>query len=423
MNLKSTQARHSLPYRSHFTTRENPMSHAANADQLARRTLLLAVAAIGFAQTVLFAILAPLGREIGLIEVQIGTIISCSSLTLFLASPHWGRASDRWGRRKVLLIGLFGYSGGTLVFAGVFQAALSNYLFPLAALTLLIITRVANAVVMAAVSPSANAYMADITSIKQRVKGMGALGAATNIGSILGPAIGGMLASISLLTPLYFSVILTLVVATLAIYALPVLPKPEKNKPRPKLKYTDARIFPLVVAGVMLFMGFAIVQQTIAFRIQDVLELNGTQTAKIVGISLMTSAASALFVQLLIIPRLSLRPFVLLRVSMPIMMVAFVVMALSEAASVYLVAMCILGLGLGLAGPGFMAGASLAVSSDEQGAVAGVAGACPPLGFAVGPILGSYLYSIDGALPYWFAFGCYFLLFFLTLKFKTKRSP
>lgn len=397
------------------------MNYDSNAVRLAKRTLLLAVASIGFAQTVLFAILAPLGREIGLIEVQIGAIISCSSLTLFLASPHWGRASDRWGRRKVLLIGLFGYSVGTLVFAGVFQAALSNYLFPLAALTLLIITRVGNALVMAAVSPSANAYMADITSIKQRVKGMGALGAATNIGSILGPAIGGLLASISLLTPLYFSVMLTTAVGILAMKALPKLPKPEKKQPRAKLKYTDPRIFPLVVAGVLLFMGFAIVQQTIAFRIQDVLDLTGTQTAKIVGLSLMTSAASALFVQLFIIPRVSLRPFVLLRLSMPIMMIAFALIALSEAPSAYLIAMCILGLGLGLAGPGFMAGASLAVSSDEQGAVAGVAGACPPLGFAVGPLLGSYLYSVDGALPYWFAFGCYFALFFFTLKFKTKR--
>ena len=203
------------------------MSQPTAANALAKRTLLLAAAAMGFAQTVVFAILAPLGREIGLIEVQIGAIISCSSLTIFLVSPLWGRASDMWGRRKVLLIGLFGYSAGTIFFAGVFQAALLGYLIPLIALALLIATRVANAVVMAAVTPSANAYMADITTVKDRIKGMGAIGAATNIGSILGPAVGGLLASISLLTPLYFSVILTLGAAVLAVYALPVLPKPK----------------------------------------------------------------------------------------------------------------------------------------------------------------------------------------------------
>ncbi|WJG10666.1 MFS transporter [Aliiglaciecola sp. LCG003] len=393
-------------------------SHVANV--LAKRTLLLAAAAIGFAQTVLFAILAPLGREIGLVEVQIGAIISCSSLTLFLVSPLWGRASDNWGRRKVLLIGLFGYSAGTVMFASVFKAALLGYLIPITALILLIVTRVANATVMAAVSPSANAYMADITSIKDRVKGMGAIGAAGNIGAILGPAIGGLLASISLLTPLYFSVLLTLAAAILTLYSLPELPKSKAVIKRPKLKYTDPRIFPLVVAGVFLFMGFAIVQQTIAFRFQDMLGLDGTETAKIVGISLMCSAAAALFAQMLLIPRLAVRPFVLLRISMPMMMVAFAFMALGQTQGMYLLGMCILGLGMGLAGPGFMAGASVAVSSEEQGAVAGVAGACPPLGFTVGPLLGTYLYSIDGTLPYWFAFTSYALLFLFTLKFKDK---
>jgi MFS family permease len=391
------------------------------ANALAKRTLLLAAGAMGFAQTVLFAILAPLGREVGLVEVQIGAIISSSSLTLFLVSPLWGRASDFWGRRKILLIGLFGYSAGTVLFASVFQAALLGYLIPVTALILLIVTRVANATVMAAVAPSANAYMADITTITDRIKGMGAIGAAGNIGSILGPAIGGLLASISLLTPLYFSVFLTLAAAVLTLYALPELPKPSVVKKSAKLKYTDPRIFPLVIAGVFLFMGFAIVQQTIAFRFQDVLGLDGTQTAKVVGISLMFSAAAALFVQLLVIPRLHVRPFVLLRISMPIMMIAFAIMALSHTKELYIVSMCILGLGMGLAGPGFMAGVSVAVSPEEQGAVAGVAGACGPLGFTVGPLLGTYLYSIDGALPYWFAFVCYFLLFFFTLKFSDKK--
>lgn len=397
------------------------MMHIHPNNVLAKRTLLLAAGAMGFAQTVLFAILAPLGREVGLIEVQIGAIISASSLTLFLVSPLWGRASDVWGRRKILLIGLFGYSVGTIMFASVFQAALLGYLIPVTALVLLIVTRVANATVMAAVSPSANAYMADITTVEDRIKGMGAIGAAGNIGSILGPAIGGLLASISLLTPLYFSVFLTLAAAVLTLYALPELPKPTVIKKQPRLKYTDPRIFPLVVAGVFLFMGFAIVQQTIAFRFQDELGLSGIDTAKVVGISLMFSAAAALLVQLLLIPRLSVRPFVLLRISMPMMMIAFAMMALGHTQNMYILSMCVLGLGMGLAGPGFMAGASIAVSSDEQGAVAGVAGSCPPLGFTVGPLLGTYLYSIDGALPYWFAFGSYFILFIFTLKFKDRK--
>lgn len=397
------------------------MTQSQNTHVLAKRTLLFASATIGFAQTVLFAILAPLGREVGLAEVQIGAIISCSSLTLFLVSPMWGRASDNWGRRKVLLIGLFGYSVGTIVFAGVFQIALLGYLVPVTALIWLIATRVANATAMAAVTPATNAYMADITTLKDRVKGMGAIGAAFNAGSILGPAIGGMLASISLLTPLYFSVLLTLSAAVLTLFALPELPKEAAKTTQPKLKYSDPRIFPIVVVGVFLFMGFAIVQQTIAFRFQDELGLSGVETAKLVGISLMFSALAALCVQLLVIPRLRVRPFVLLRISMPVMMTSFCLLAFSHAQGPYLLSMCILGIGMGLAGPGFMAGASVAVSSREQGAVAGVAGSCPALGFAIGPLLGTFLYSLNGALPYWFAFGSYVILFLFTLKFKDKK--
>jgi len=401
----------------------HPLALPERTLKQAKRTLLASVAAIGFAQTVLFAILAPLGREVGLVEMQIGAIISASSLTLFLISPIWGRTSDIWGRRKVLLIGLFGYSIGTAFFAAAFQAALLGVLVPMIAFTALIITRIGNATVMAAVMPAANAYMADITDVTTRTKGMSALGAASNIGSMLGPAIGGLLASISLLTPLYFSVALTLIAAFFALYTLPDLPRQAAESKPQKLRYTDPRIFPYVVAGLFIFMGFAIVQQTIAFRFQDILLLTAAETARVVGISMMLAAAASLFVQMAVIPRLKVAPFILLRISMPLMIAAFAIMALSESRLLLTVAMFIQGLGMGLAGPGFMAGASLAVSSKEQGAVAGVAASCPPLGFSIGPLLGTFLYSLDPTYPYWFSCGIYLLLAVFVFWVKHQPSP
>ena len=62
---------------------------------------------------------------------------------------------------------------------------------------------------------------------------------------------------------------------------------------------------------------------------------------------------------------------------------------------------------MGLAGPAFMAGASMAVTAEEQGAVAGVAGSCGPLGFTIGPLVGGFLYQIDPTLPYWFTVAIY----------------
>ena len=89
---------------------------------------------------------------------------------------------------------------------------------------------------------------------------------------------------------------------------------------------------------------------------------------------------------------------------------AFVILALGHTRLLLTVAMMIQGFGMGLAGPAFMAGASLAVSQQEQGAVAGVAGSCGPLGFTLGPLLGGALYQVAPALPYAFAAGVYVVL-------------
>jgi MFS family permease len=388
--------------------------------RFARPTLFASVAAVGFAQTVLFAILAPLGREVGLVEMQIGAIISASSLTVFLTSPVWGRTSDNWGRRRVMLIGLFGYSVGSTLFAGVFQAALWGLLAPMAAFIGLTLARISNAIVMAAVMPASTAYMADITDVSTRTRGMGAMGAASNIGSMLGPAVGGLMASITLLTPLYFSICLTFVTAVAALFVLPETPKHSSTTKAPRLKYTDKRIMPFVIVGIFLFMGFAIVQQTIAFRFQDILDLTGAETARAVGISMMLAAAASLFMQTIVIPRLDVRPFILLKIAIPIMIAAFLIMALGETQFALTSGMVMQGLGMGLAGPGFMAGASLAVSPEEQGAVAGIAGSCPPLGFTIGPLLGTSLYSLNPTSPYWFALLIYVGLFIFTLFYKER---
>jgi MFS family permease len=78
--------------------------------------------------------------------------------------------------------------------------------------------------------------------------------------------------------------------------------------------------------------------------------------------------------------------------------------------------MVVLGLGMGLSGPGLMAGASLAVTAEEQGAVAGIAGACGPLGFFLGTLIGGALYQTDPTLPYITAAVVYLVLFLYMLR-------
>lgn len=376
----------------------------------ARRILLVSLVSVGMGFTVLFPVLAPLGREIGLTEIQITTIISASGLIVFLASPIWGRKSDVWGRKRVMLIGIFGVAIGTALFTSVLLAGLEGLLTGTALFFALVGARMLHATVMAASMPAANAFMADITDAASRTKGMGAAGAANNLGSILGPAVAG-LAVISLLAPLWIMAAVALLNALFVWRFLPEPPRQRSPVRPPRLRYTDPRILPFVIVGVLMFTGMGIVQQTMGFRMQDALGLSAADTAQAVGMAMMLSAGCSLLAQAVIVQRLSIAPFTLLRLSMPLLILAFVLMATTTSQLSLTLAMGVLGLGMGLAGPGFMAGASLAVPAEEQGSVAGVAGSCGPLGFTIGPLTGGALYQLAPELPYALSAGMYAILF------------
>jgi MFS family permease len=71
--------------------------------------LLAAVLVVGAGQTVVFAIVPPISRSIGLTEVESSLIFTASAAAILLTSQSWGRASDRFGRLPVVLFGLTSY--------------------------------------------------------------------------------------------------------------------------------------------------------------------------------------------------------------------------------------------------------------------------------------------------------------------------
>ena len=112
---------------------------------------------------------------------QVTMIMAVYSLSQFATAPLWGRLSDRFGRRPILLISLAG--------------TLAAYLWLASAADLadLYLSRTLAGLMAGSIS-SAFAYMADITDENDRARGMGLIGAAFGLGFIAGPAIGGILA-------------------------------------------------------------------------------------------------------------------------------------------------------------------------------------------------------------------------------------
>lgn len=400
----------------------DPETALPDAAQRRRARLLIsfAVMATGLGQTVVFAILGPLGREVMLSEMQIGIIITCSSLVFSIFSPKWGRRSDHAGRKPTMIVGLLGYTAGTVLFASTFWIGLQHWLTGTALFFALIMARSLQSLVMSATSPSATAYMADITNISERTSGMGLLSAAHSIGTILGPACAA-LAVLGLLAPLYFAAAMTLLAALAVWKWLPALPPTHSRSAAPaaRLRLSDRRILPFILVGVSLYTAFSMVQQTLGYYFQDVLHLPAADTVQKVGIGMMASAFMALFAQLVLVQKLRLHPVTLMRAGLPLIMTGFFLLTLSDQFWMLVGDLALVGLGMGMCGPGFSASASLAVNADEQGAVAGLISSSPALGFILGPVLGGALYQWNPVAPCLFASALFLpLLAFTWLKVR-----
>ena len=123
--------------------------------------LILALMATGMGQSLVFAILAPLGREVQLNEIQITSIIALSALIFGVAAPRWGRFSDRVGRKPIIITGLIGYTLGTVLFTSVFYAGLTGVLSGTVLYIVLLVTRCCQSVIMSATGPASAAYAAE----------------------------------------------------------------------------------------------------------------------------------------------------------------------------------------------------------------------------------------------------------------------
>jgi len=384
------------------------------------RLLFVALLAQGMGQSMMYAILPPLARQLGMSEFQTGAVFLVSAFIWVFVSPWWGRKSDVWGRRPVILIGLLGYAVSTLLFALTIEAGLRGWIAASLVPYGLIAMRSIYGIFGSGASPASQAYVADRTSREERTRWVSMLGAAFALGATVGPGVSSALVEISLLTPLYFVVAWSATAALAVWFILPERSLPRAHERKAKLKWTDRRIMPHLAAGTAMGTVQATVMQTIGFYVMDVLLLNAGESASSTGIGLMASSMAALLAQLVIVQRFNLSARTLLRWGCAIALASIAVLLMAHTLGQLVLAMVLSGLGFGMARPGNVAAASLAVGRREQGAVAGLTGATGAIGYIIAPLVCMPLYSINHATPFWLCLGLMVALTLFVLIHRDK---
>jgi DHA1 family multidrug resistance protein-like MFS transporter len=139
----------------------------------------------------------------------LGFIIAIIAFAQFIFSPIAGNLSDHYGRKNLIIFGLF-------------VNGLSQIAFGLSTeLWMLFVCRFFTGVGSAFIVPPVMAYVADITTKEERGKAMGLIGAAISLGFMIGPGIGGFLSTISLHFPFYFAGSATIMAGILSFIILP----------------------------------------------------------------------------------------------------------------------------------------------------------------------------------------------------------
>ncbi|MCC5793431.1 MAG: MFS transporter [Chromatiales bacterium] len=383
--------------------------------------LLLGMGIVMFAigQSLLFIIVNPLARTVGLNELAFGAAMSLASITLIIGSPFWGRRSDVIGRKPVFLIGMTGSAVGTLLVALVLQAGLNGWLTATGVLVALVIARATYGLVASAIYPAATAYMADITDFRTRGQGMAIIGAANGMGGILAPLLGAALAFAGVLVPMYAAAAIGLAGALLSLLYLPEPRRAGDRKPSPRMAVFDRRILPYMIMWGVFFMTFMAVQFITAFYIQD--RLGVTEPRAIIQTAAWLLMGMTLFivvVQISVLQIFRVPPRILLRMFGPIFVLALLVMSVSTGFWMLLGGFALLGLAFACATPGLNGCASLSVTPQEQGSAAGLLSAANTVGAICGPVAGVAAYQLAPNAPMLFGAGALFLVSLLAFWVK-----
>ncbi len=185
---------------------------------------------------------------------MLGVIASCYAVAQFVFAPILGALSDRFGRRRVLLLSMFGLGVDYLIMGFAPSVA---WLF---------VGRLVAGMMGASIT-TANAYIADISTPETRARNYGLINVAFGIGFMLGPSLGGLLGTVDLRLPFFVAAGLCLINSIYGFFVLPESLAPENRSAfslrnaNPVSSLSNLRAYPLVASLAAAFVLLALAQR------------------------------------------------------------------------------------------------------------------------------------------------------------------
>ncbi len=398
-----------------------------------RKPSLLVIFLTVFIDLVGFGIVVPLtpifGRDFGASGWLLGFILASYSAMQFVFSPIWGKLSDRYGRRPILLISTAGGAISYVIFA--LACGLASHT---AALWLLLGARMFAGACGGNITV-AQAYIADISKPEERSKRMGLIGMAFGLGFIFGPAIGGlMLKFFGATAPGWAAAALCALNFLLTFSILAESRKPDSTPVAKRPRFTQwshtlsqPKIGVLVLVFFMATFAFSCFECTLPLLVNDSFNLHFTSESAqsattVVSLFVFCGVIGAFvqggligrFVKLLGEPKLIAISLVLTGVSLVLLPLVkgdgelhwLAVLKLTDVPWLKLLgALALLSFASSLTRAPLFGLLSNLTPANEQGATIGVAQSAGSLARIFGPLFALPLYTHHVGLPYFICGG------------------
>ena len=354
-------------------------------------------------------VLPTLMNELGISGTTVGYLTAAFAIAQLIVSPIAGKAVDKYGRKIMIVIGLFIFGFSELLF-GLGKT-----------IEVLFISRVLGGISAAFIMPAVTAFIADITTMETRPKALGYMSAAISTGFIIGPGIGGFLADFGTRVPFYFAGALGI---TAAILSMLLLKEPQRNEENienaPKQASGFKRVFePMYfIAFILIFVasfGLAAFESFFSLFVDHKFAF----TPMDIAIIITGGAIFGAIAQVALFDRLAQKwgEIKLIRYTLVLSAVLVFLMTVVSSYFSILLVTCFVFVGFDLFRPAATSYLSK-IAGNEQGFVGGMNSMFTSLANIFGPILGGILFDIDINYPYYFAAVVLVFGILLTLIWK-----